>query len=183
MSLHLHHVPQADMLECRLEILLNVPHPKNLHVWICSPRGVSTTTYWQMTHIWWHLWKYYTTWHMAGGSHRLICIKPILFIKVFVKLSFKILVYKGQDNRHTLHTGQNVVLGATQQSWNFRNHHPSGCMALRSYLWVSSQVLKHSEMVMRFVRIFHDLETQLSITEDTAKRLDLTPCRSCALSP
>jgi hypothetical protein len=27
MSLHLHHVPQADMVECRLEILLFVPHP------------------------------------------------------------------------------------------------------------------------------------------------------------
>jgi hypothetical protein len=27
MSLHLHHVPQADMLECRLEILLVVPYP------------------------------------------------------------------------------------------------------------------------------------------------------------
>jgi hypothetical protein len=27
MSLHLHHVPQADMLECRLEILLIIPHP------------------------------------------------------------------------------------------------------------------------------------------------------------
>jgi hypothetical protein len=171
------------MLECTLEILLNVPHTKNLHAWICSPRGVSTTTHWQMTHIWWHLWKDYTTWHMAGGSHRLICIKPILFLQVFVKLSFKILVYKGQDNPHTLHTGWYVVLGATQQSWNFRNHHPSGCMALRSYLRVSSKVLKHSEMVMRFFRTFHDLETQLSITEDIAKGLDLTPCRGCALSP
>jgi hypothetical protein len=27
MSLHLHEVPQADILECRLEILLIVPHP------------------------------------------------------------------------------------------------------------------------------------------------------------
>jgi hypothetical protein len=58
LSLHLHHVPQADMLECRLEILLIVPlRIKILHVWICSPKGVSITTYWQMTHIWWHLWK------------------------------------------------------------------------------------------------------------------------------
>jgi hypothetical protein len=32
MSLHLHHVPQADMLECRLEILQIVPHPNNLHI-------------------------------------------------------------------------------------------------------------------------------------------------------
>jgi hypothetical protein len=28
MSLHVLHVPQADMLECRLEILLVVPYPK-----------------------------------------------------------------------------------------------------------------------------------------------------------
>jgi hypothetical protein len=26
-SLHLHHVPQIDMLECSLEILLIAPHP------------------------------------------------------------------------------------------------------------------------------------------------------------
>jgi hypothetical protein len=31
-SLRIHHVPQADMLECRLEILQIVPHPKNLHI-------------------------------------------------------------------------------------------------------------------------------------------------------
>jgi hypothetical protein len=37
MSLHLHYVPQADMLECRFEILLIVSHPKNLHIRICSP--------------------------------------------------------------------------------------------------------------------------------------------------
>jgi hypothetical protein len=28
MSLHLHHVPQTDMLECRLEILQIIPQPK-----------------------------------------------------------------------------------------------------------------------------------------------------------
>jgi hypothetical protein len=33
MSLHLHQVPQSDMLECKLEILLLVPYlNKNLHV-------------------------------------------------------------------------------------------------------------------------------------------------------
>jgi hypothetical protein len=32
-TLHLHHVPQADRLECKLEILLVIPYPnKNLHV-------------------------------------------------------------------------------------------------------------------------------------------------------
>jgi hypothetical protein len=32
MSLHIHHMPQVDMLEYRLEILLIAPHPKNLHI-------------------------------------------------------------------------------------------------------------------------------------------------------
>jgi hypothetical protein len=32
MSLYLHHVPQADMLECRLEILEIAPHSNNLHI-------------------------------------------------------------------------------------------------------------------------------------------------------
>jgi hypothetical protein len=141
MSLHLHHVPQADMLECRLEILLIVPHPKNLHVWICSPRGVSTTTYWQMTHIWWHLWKDYTTWHLAGGSHRLICIKPILSYNLCKTFLIKILVYKGQNNPHTLHIGWYVVLGATQQSLKHKNHHPLECIALSfSWLFLDSMV-------------------------------------------
>jgi hypothetical protein len=30
-------VPQADMLECRLEILEIAPHSNNLHIWICNP--------------------------------------------------------------------------------------------------------------------------------------------------
>jgi hypothetical protein len=37
MSIHLHHVPREDMLECRLEILQIVPHSNNLHILICSP--------------------------------------------------------------------------------------------------------------------------------------------------
>jgi hypothetical protein len=37
MSIHLQQVPQADMLECRLEIPQIVPHPNNLHIGICSP--------------------------------------------------------------------------------------------------------------------------------------------------
>jgi hypothetical protein len=36
MSLHLHHVPQADMLECRLDILLTLPHLNNQHISIYS---------------------------------------------------------------------------------------------------------------------------------------------------
>jgi hypothetical protein len=48
-----------------------------------------------------------------------------------------------------------VALGEIQQSRNNRNHHPSECMVLSSYLRVSSQVLKHSKKVMRFFRTFH----------------------------
>jgi hypothetical protein len=58
MSLHLHHVPQADMLECRPEILQIVPHPNNLTFEYAAPmKGVITMTYCQMTHVWWLLWK------------------------------------------------------------------------------------------------------------------------------
>jgi hypothetical protein len=52
MSLHLCHVPQADMLECRLEIIQIVPHPKTCMFEYAAPiKGISATTYWQMTHI------------------------------------------------------------------------------------------------------------------------------------
>jgi hypothetical protein len=45
MSLHLRHVPQADTLECRLEILVIVPHPKTYTFEYAAPiKGVSTTT-------------------------------------------------------------------------------------------------------------------------------------------
>ena len=37
MSLHHLHVPQAVMLECRLEILPSTHLQMNLHVGICSP--------------------------------------------------------------------------------------------------------------------------------------------------
>ena len=37
MSLHHLHVPQDDMLECKLEILINYPPQRNLHIGICSP--------------------------------------------------------------------------------------------------------------------------------------------------
>jgi hypothetical protein len=53
MSLHLHHVPQADMLECSLEILLNNHYLKTYTFEYAAPQmGVSTMMYWQMTHIW-----------------------------------------------------------------------------------------------------------------------------------
>ena len=37
MSLHRLHVPQADMLECKLEILSITPPQNNLHIGLCSP--------------------------------------------------------------------------------------------------------------------------------------------------
>jgi hypothetical protein len=49
MSLHLHHVPLANMLECRLEILQIVPRPNKTYTfeYTAPIKGVSTTTYWQ----------------------------------------------------------------------------------------------------------------------------------------
>jgi hypothetical protein len=37
--------------------------------------------------------------------------KANFILLYFQKLSFKILVYKGQDNPHTLHTGRYVISG------------------------------------------------------------------------
>jgi hypothetical protein len=37
--------------------------------------------------------------------------KANFILQLFAKLSFKILVYKGQDNPHTLHTGWYIVSG------------------------------------------------------------------------
>jgi hypothetical protein len=56
MSLHLYHGPEADMLECSLEILLNDPYLKTYTFEYAAPcMGVRTMMYWQMTHIWWLL--------------------------------------------------------------------------------------------------------------------------------
>jgi hypothetical protein len=56
-SLHLHHAPQAVMLECRLEILSTYSFSEKTYTFeYAAPRmGVSTMMYWQMTHIWWLL--------------------------------------------------------------------------------------------------------------------------------
>jgi hypothetical protein len=67
--------------------------------------------------------------------------KANFILKSILILSFQNFIFKGQDNPHTLHTGQYVVLGATQQSWNLRHHHPSECVVLSSYLGVSRQIL------------------------------------------
>jgi hypothetical protein len=67
-----------------------------------SHRGVSTTTYWQMTHTCGFCEK--TILHgiwlvdLKANLH-----KANFILQLFSKLSFKILVYKGQDNPHTLH--------------------------------------------------------------------------------
>jgi hypothetical protein len=157
MSLHLHHVPHADMLECRLEILLIVPHPKNLHICICSPskRGqynniLAIDTYlvafvkslYYMTYGRWISW---VSLHKAN-----------FILKSFAKLYVKILFKKGQNSPHTLHTGRYVVLGDISTKLKHQNHHPSECMLQSSCLRVSKQILKHSETVMRFFRIFYD---------------------------
>jgi hypothetical protein len=146
-------------------------------------KGVSTTTYWQMTHIWWQLWKDYTTWYLAGGSHRQICIKPILSYNPLQIFLSKFYLRRAEITPIHYILARHVVLGETQQSWNNRNHHPWECMVLRSCLKVSNQVLKHLENGDEILPNILWQETQLSITEDTAKCLGLTPCRGCALSP
>jgi hypothetical protein len=165
MSLHLHQVPQADMLECKLEILLLVPYPnKILHIWICSPRGVSTTTYWQMTHIWWHLWKDYTTWLLAGGSQRLILHKASFILPFFVKLSVKILVYKGQDNPHTLHTDQVCSSGRNSTKfWSTVTTTPWSVWPWASpdCCYSSFKAFRNGEEILPIIPW---LETQLSIS-------------------
>jgi hypothetical protein len=68
--------------------------------------------------------------------------KANFILQFFAKLSYKILVYKGQDNPHTLHTGRYVVSG--QNSTKFEQPgipHLFKGMILSSYLRVSSQVL------------------------------------------
>jgi hypothetical protein len=91
-------------------------HPNNLHVWICSPKGVCTTTYWQMTHLWWMLWKNYTTWHMAGGSHRLVCIKPILSYNSLQNFLPKFYSLRVEITLKYYIVASYVALDATQQS-------------------------------------------------------------------
>jgi hypothetical protein len=131
-------------------------YEQNPHVWISSPRGVSTTTYWQMTHIWWHWWKDYTTWHLACRSQWPILHKASFTLSSLQNLFNKILVYKGQDNPHTLHV--NHAYSSGRNSTKFETQKPSllGVYGPELLLVVASQVLKHPEMVMRFFRSFHD---------------------------
>jgi hypothetical protein len=70
-------------------------------------KGVSTTTYWQLIYIWWLLWKSYTTWYLAGGSHRLICIKPKFTLYLFSQtILSKFYFLRVEIITHTLHTGR-----------------------------------------------------------------------------
>jgi hypothetical protein len=71
--------------------------------------------------------------------------KANFIIQLFAKLSFKILVYKGQITTIHYILARHIVLGETQQSQNNRHHHSSECMALSSYLRVSSQILNYLE--------------------------------------
>jgi hypothetical protein len=78
-SFHLHHVPQADMLECRLEILLIVPHLKTYTFEYAAPnkRGqynniLANDTYLVavMKRLYYMIFGWWISW--------LVCIKPIL---------------------------------------------------------------------------------------------------------
>jgi hypothetical protein len=86
--------------------------------------------------------KSYLHEYLAGGFHRLICIKPILSYNSFSKPSFKVLYFQRVKITPKYHIlARHVALGETQQSWNIRNHHPSECMVLSPFLGVSRQVL------------------------------------------
>jgi hypothetical protein len=61
---------------------------------------------------------------MAGGSHRLILHKANFILQFFVKLSFKILFIKGQNNPYIV--ASYVALGATQRSGNNPKPPPLG---------------------------------------------------------
>jgi hypothetical protein len=89
-----------------------------------------------------------------SGSQWLICIKQVLSY-LFVKLSFKILVYKGQDNPHTLQTDQVCSSGQNSTKFEVQIPSPLKLHGPELLLIVASQVLKHSEKMMRFFRSFH----------------------------
>jgi hypothetical protein len=93
---------------------------------------------------------------MAGGSYKLIWRKPILSYNSLQNFLSKFYLLRVEITPKYYIVASYVALGATQQSWNNGNHHPSECMALSSCLRVSSQVLNHSERVMRFFHTFHD---------------------------
>jgi hypothetical protein len=142
-SLHLHHVPQVVMLECRLEILSLTPHQNILHIWICSTMNgdqyndvLANDTYLVA------VVKELSIWYLAGGSFGLICIKPILSYNSFWKLSFKVSYFQRvKITTNYCILARYVALGETHQIQNNRNHHPLEWMALSPYLGVSRQIL------------------------------------------
>jgi hypothetical protein len=90
MSLHHLHVPQAVMLECRLEILPRTSPQKILHVWICSPTNggqyndvLANDTY--MVAVFRHDYLH-DIWLV---EFRQICIKPILSYILFKTKHFE----------------------------------------------------------------------------------------------
>jgi hypothetical protein len=115
-SLHLHHAPQAVMLECRLEILSNYSSSENLaHLNMQPTNGDQCNDVLANDTYLVGFVKELTTWYLAGGSLGLICIKPILSYNSFSKLSFKFLFFKGRNNPQILHscklcsTGRNLT--------------------------------------------------------------------------
>jgi hypothetical protein len=146
------------MLECRFEILQIVPHPNNLHIWICIPNKrdqynnvLVNDTYLvavvkELFYIIFGRWISWANLHNASFT-LLFCLKTFLQNFRFLRVELTPIHYI---------LARHVVLGKIQQSQNNRNHHPLECMALSSYLRVSSQVLKNSKTVMRFFHTFHD---------------------------
>jgi len=79
MSLHHLHAPQADMLECKLEILINYSSSEKPAHWNMQPHKWRSV---QWCTGKWHLYggcivEQLATWYLAGGVWA-ICIKPVL---------------------------------------------------------------------------------------------------------
>ena len=78
MSLHRLQVPQADVLECKLEILSILILGITCTFDYAAPQmEVSTMMYWQMTLVWW-MFVERTNYMILASGVEAICIKPVL---------------------------------------------------------------------------------------------------------
>jgi hypothetical protein len=128
--------------------------------------------YWQMTHIWWHFVErlYYMIfgWWISWADLR----KANFILKILFKTFFQDFIFQGSRQPPyitywpvcSFWAKLNIVL-------KYRNHHPSECMAPSLLLIVASQVFKAFRNGDEILPYIPCLETQLSITGDSANRL------------
>ena len=134
-SLHLQHAPQAVMLVCRLEILtLHSSSEEPAHL-IMQPQ------------VWGSVQWCTGKWHLFGGSCERssymlfgwwisgLDLHKANFVLYQVRILLsKILFWRVEITPKYYIVASYVALGAIQQSWNLRHHHPSECMVLSSGL-------------------------------------------------